>query len=129
MRSNQKLSIMFWLFRQKIDKSNRAPIYIRLTIDGMEKDMSSGRKVEPKHWDEKTKRDRGDSQEARENNKKIDEIRRNLELHFDILRSQYEVVTPTMLKNSFLGKPGGYSKSGHLFFLQSGHILRSKVAT
>jgi hypothetical protein len=42
---------MFWLFRQKIDKSNRAPIYIRLTIDGMEKDMSSGRKVEPKHWD------------------------------------------------------------------------------
>jgi hypothetical protein len=23
---------------------------------------------------------------------------------------------------------GGYSKSGHLFFLQSGHILRSKVA-
>lgn len=100
---------MFWLFRQKIDKSNRAPIYIRLTIDGMEKDMSSGRKVEPKHWDEKTKRDRGDTQEARENNKKIDEIRRNLELHFDVLRSQYEVVTPTMLKNSFLGKPAEWS--------------------
>ena len=48
MKSNQKLSILFWLFKAKTLKDGRAPIYARITIDGAEEEISLGRKSLPK---------------------------------------------------------------------------------
>jgi hypothetical protein len=40
MKSNQKLSILFWLFKAKATKDGKAPIYVRVTIDGLEDEIS-----------------------------------------------------------------------------------------
>ena len=51
MKSNQKLSLMFWLFKAKATKKDgKAPLYVRITIDGLDDELSLSRKVLPEHW-------------------------------------------------------------------------------
>ncbi|WP_229206178.1 Arm DNA-binding domain-containing protein [Dyadobacter fermentans] len=56
MKSNQKLSILFWLFKAKAIKDGKAPIYIRITIDGLDDEISLGKKVHPHDWCNQTKK-------------------------------------------------------------------------
>ena len=45
--SNQKLSILFWLFKAKASKDGKAPIYARITLDGVNEEISLGLKFCP----------------------------------------------------------------------------------
>ena len=45
MNVKQKLSILFFLKRKKITKDGKVPIYIRITIDGLEDELSLGCKT------------------------------------------------------------------------------------
>ncbi len=36
MKSNQKLSVMSWLKKSKATKDGKAPVYSRITIDGLD---------------------------------------------------------------------------------------------
>lgn len=108
MKSNQKLSILFWLFKAKATKDGRAPLYARVTIDGDFREISLNRKVLPKCWDTNLKRVTEASAESRTTNLTIAEAEVVLEKHFIVLQSQYEVITAQMLKNVYLGLPVGY---------------------
>ncbi|WP_374759746.1 Arm DNA-binding domain-containing protein [Dyadobacter chenwenxiniae] len=63
--SNQKLSILFWLFKAKATKDGKAPIYVRITIEGLEDEISLGKKVHPNHWCSKTKKVTSPGMEAK----------------------------------------------------------------
>lgn len=112
MKSNQKLSIMFWLFKAKATKDGRAPLYARVTIGGDFKEISLNRKVLPKHWDTNLKRVTEASSESRTTNLSIAEAEVVLEKHFIVLQSQYEKITAQMLKNAYLGLPIMYDGGG-----------------
>ncbi len=111
MKSNQKLAIMFWLKNSKATKDGMAPLYARITISGKYEDISLSRKVNPKFWDSKLKRDTEPSAAAKATNQKIAVVESELENHFILLRSQHEDVTPSMLKNSYLGLPVKFNGS------------------
>ncbi|SDE88756.1 Site-specific recombinase XerD [Mucilaginibacter pineti] len=113
MKSNQKLAIMFWLKKSKTTKDGMAPIYVRMTIDGNEEVISLSKKAHPKFWDTKLKRVTEATAEARAINSKIGSMESDLERHFIVLQSQYEDVTPLMLKNAFLGLPIKFDGSNH----------------
>lgn len=63
MHVKQKFSILFYLTRHKINKAGQIPVYVRITIDGLQDEMSVGLKVLDSHWnnDSKTVKS-GDSQ-------------------------------------------------------------------
>jgi len=107
MKSNQKLFLMFWLFKAKATKKDggKAPLYVRVTIDGKDEEISLGRKVHPDYWDTDRKNVTENSLEAKQTNKKILEVTVDLERHFTVLQSQFANVTPLMLKNVFKGLP------------------------
>lgn len=111
MKSNQKLSLLFWLFRAKATKDGRAPLYCKITIDGKDKDVSTGRKVHPNFWDVDNKRDIEPGPEAKKTNLKIDQLKVDLERHFTVLQSQHENVLPIMLKNAYNGKPAHFGEN------------------
>ncbi len=113
MKSNQKLAIMFWLKKSKATKDGMAPIYARITIDGKEETFSLSKKAHPKFWDTKLKRVTEPTNEVRSINSKIGKVENDLVRHFIVLQSQYEEVTPLMLKNVFLGLPVKSSGSDH----------------
>lgn len=104
MKSNQKLFLMCWLFKAKTTKKDgKAPLYLRITIDGKDEELSLGRKVHPDHWDTEQKKATENNQEAKQTNKKILEASMDLERHFNVLQSQFENITPLMLKNVYKG--------------------------
>lgn len=104
MKSNQKLLLMFWLFKAKATKKDdKAPLYVRITIDGKDEEMSLGSKVDPHYWNTELKKVTGSSPESKLTNKKIREVSVDLERHFTLLQSQYEKITPLMLKNDYKG--------------------------
>jgi hypothetical protein len=105
MKSNQKLSILFWLFKAKATKDGKAPIYVRITIDGLDDEISLGKKVHPDDWCNQTKKVTAPGMEAKLINIAIDQARTSLTSQFMVLQSQLECITPTMLKNVFKGKP------------------------
>ena len=40
MKFKQNLSLLLWLYRGKASKDGKAPIYLRITIDGLDTDIS-----------------------------------------------------------------------------------------
>ncbi len=45
MKSNQKLTVLFWHRKSKADANGLAPIICRISIDGSEAEFSIGKKV------------------------------------------------------------------------------------
>lgn len=109
MKSNQKLTVLFWHRKSKADASGMAPIICRISIDGAEAEFSIGRKVRAKQWDTEAKKAKGGA-EARSINKRIIQISSDLERHFTILQMEHSHITPIMLRNVFNGLPASHRK-------------------
>jgi site-specific recombinase XerD len=107
--NNQKVRLLFWLKKAKKTNDGKAPLYLRITIDGEVEPMSLGIKIKPEYWDAEIKRDTEPCITAKENNLQISKVESDLNTHLSILRSQHEVITPLMLKNAFLGLPLTYN--------------------
>lgn len=104
MKSRQHLSILFYLNRKKATRKG-IPIYIRLTIDGEESELSLGKKVRTGYeWDNEKKRVTGDGDDAIEINTAIADARKEINSHFTVLCAAYDNVTPEMLKASYKPK-------------------------
>jgi site-specific recombinase XerD len=106
MKSNQKLSLMFWLFKAKATKKDgKAPLYVRITIDGLDDELSLSCKVLPEHWNSQFKRVSKSEPDSKKINSAIDQARVDLERLFVVLQHEYEDITPLMLKRFYKGLP------------------------
>ncbi|WP_342086443.1 site-specific integrase [Dyadobacter sp. OTU695] len=111
MKFKQNLSLLFWLYRGKASKDGKAPIYVRITIDGTDTDISLGKKIHPDFWNSDAKLVTATTSEAKMINLKIVQAQAEIEKHFLVLQSQFNHVTPVMLKNAYLGLPLTHSKA------------------
>ncbi len=105
MKFKQNLSLLLWLYRGKASKDEKAPIYLRITVDGLDTHISLGQKVHPDFWDGKAKQVRSTGLEAKMINQKILQAQTDLQRHFMRLQAQFEWFTHAMLKNVYSGMP------------------------
>jgi hypothetical protein len=54
MKVNQELSTLFWLWKAKQSSDGNVPIYVRITVNGLREQFSSGRKIKAEYWNEET---------------------------------------------------------------------------
>lgn len=102
MESNYR--VLFYLKRPKGWDKGPIPIYMRITVDGVEKEISAGRSCEPARWCSKSNRETGTRESARLLNAYLDELEKKLEeAHVQLIKERKEV-TAISLKNKFLGK-------------------------
>ncbi|SDF63732.1 Site-specific recombinase XerD [Dyadobacter soli] len=111
MKSNQKLFVLFWLKKSKITTDGTAPVYVRITIDGLSDEISTGLKAPVEHWDIKTKTVLYSAPKAKIINQKIHQVEFDLDRHFLLLQTQHQIVTPQMLKIAFTGKSPSSKKA------------------
>jgi site-specific recombinase XerD len=105
MKNNQHLTLLFWHRKSKADAKGYAPVICRITIEGEEpEELSIGRKVHLNDWDVENKRAKGGS-EGRKTNLKMNEVEVDLTRGFTSLQSQYDTITPLMVKNFYQGVP------------------------
>ncbi|QNK64101.1 site-specific integrase [Pedobacter sp. PAMC26386] len=109
MKSNQTLTILFWHRKSKKDANGLAPIICRISIDGMDEELSTGRKAHVDNWDNKTKRVIT-GQHAKMTNSLINRMQVDLERYFTVLQSNFDAVTPLKLKNIYRNLPHDHKK-------------------
>jgi len=103
----QKLSVLVLPKWQKTDLDGKAPVYLRITIDGLRDEISIGCKVCQKHWNEEFKRVESGSPGWQGINKKINNAVTDIERHFNLMAAKYGLVTPVMVKESYLSPVSG----------------------
>ena len=114
MKNYQKLTLLFWHRKSKADAKGYAPVICRISIEGEEsEELSIDRKARIADWDIENKKAKGGI-EAKKTNLKIAEVTVDLERHFARMQSEYERITPLMLKNVYQGKPGDSAQTDHL---------------
>jgi hypothetical protein len=101
MNVKQNLSILFYLKRQKIDKDGKIPVYIRITIDGLNVVTSLGFKVLSENWDVETKTVKSADNRHKILNKKIGQVKADVERHFDLMQARHELATPKLVVASY----------------------------
>ncbi|GGK46256.1 MULTISPECIES: Arm DNA-binding domain-containing protein [Flavobacteriaceae] len=73
-----RFSILFYPRGNDINKNGRAPVYLRITIDGKRSELSIKRKVLLEKWNTKAGKMRGTTSNVRELNRYIDGIRNRI---------------------------------------------------
>ncbi len=66
---NKTFNLLFFIKKSKIKANGTAPIYLRITIDGIPKDIASKRYIEPSKWDNKLQKVTGVSDEVKSLNR------------------------------------------------------------
>ncbi len=97
-------STLFYPKRNDVDKRGKAPLYLRITVNGERCELSIKRKVNLSKWDSSKELLKGKTAEIRELNVHMSNIRTKLFRLYDRLQEENRDVTATLLKEAFLGK-------------------------
>jgi hypothetical protein len=98
MQVNEKMSILFWTKKQRIDDNNRAPVYARVTIAGKRTEISTGKKADLVKWNASAGMQKGSDEETLALNKSLVRIRAELQRHYDRLEALGETVDADKLR-------------------------------
>lgn len=98
----QNLSILFYHKKKKARKADgKAPIYVRVTIDGLDDEISTGIYVHPDHWENDTKTISSGDSVFKKLNKELQQMETDLERHFDLVQAKHEVATPQLVFQAY----------------------------
>lgn len=97
-------SLLFYLKKPKSYVNGPKPIYLRITVDGIPKEVSSGKECEPSRWNSKANRAKGTNEESKFLNSYLDTVEHKLaDIHLQLTKDATEI-TSELLKLKFLGK-------------------------
>jgi len=104
MKINRELSLLVMLEKSKTTSDNKAPVVIRLTVEGKRAEIFLGQKVDVNNWNQQTGCVKGTSQEARIINNAIDTAKVTLRNHYNTLKLTNDFVSSAMVKEAYKGK-------------------------
>jgi len=97
-------SLLFYLKKSKNYVTGAKPIYMRITINGSAKEVSTGRACEPSKWNSNANRAKGNKEEVKTLNSFLDTLEHKIaESHLQLLKLGEEI-TAEKLKLKYLGK-------------------------
>lgn len=96
-------SILYFIKRNKLLKSGEAPVYMRITVNGSSSEVALKRSIEPKLWDTKRNKVKGNSETAKELNEYLTSVRGQIYTYQKEYQENGVNPTSKMLVNSFAG--------------------------
>ena len=99
-----KIRMLFWLYKSKVNSKGFAPILLRITVDGLKTEISTGLSAKPKDWNNKRNTVKGKSAEATEINKALDIIRAKALKTYNELIQMEMPVTAEIIKLKMKGQ-------------------------
>lgn len=97
-------SLLFYLKKPKGYLVGPKPIYMRITVSGVPKEISTNRECDPSRWNSKANRASGTKEEVKTLNLYLDALQHKLmNIHLELLKTGVEI-TAEILKQKFLGK-------------------------
>jgi site-specific recombinase XerD len=104
MVTKHTFNILFWADKRKLKTpETAAPIYARITINGNRTEIFTQKTVPANLWNADKGQVKGTSENARNTNKRIERIKSQLISIYDELMQKRVLVTPNLIKNTYLG--------------------------
>lgn len=97
-------SVLFYLKKPKGWTKGPAPIYMRITVNGDGKEVSTGRQCEPERWCSSAHREKGTKESTKLLNSYLDEWEKKVEECHTIMTKERKKITAITLKLKFTGK-------------------------
>ncbi|GAA4770418.1 MULTISPECIES: site-specific integrase [Flavobacterium] len=100
---NKTFNLLFFIKKNKIKADGTAPIYLRITIDGVPKEISAKRNIQLDRWDNKLQKVIGSSTEVKTLNAYLKTLEQQVyEAHHQVLKDK-EQATSSILKAKLQG--------------------------
>ena len=97
-------SLLFYLKKPKNYVSGPKPIYMRITVDGVPKEVSTGRECDPAKWISKANRAKGTKEDVKTLNAYLDTLEHKVaDIHLQMTKSG-EDISAESIKLKYLGK-------------------------
>ncbi len=113
MQVHQQLSILFYRKRKKANMQGYIPIYCRVTISGAGKEeFSTSYRVLDSEWDDENKLVLPSNPQHKTYNKKISQMKTDLERHFDLVIAKNGYALPSEVIASYKTPVFGIQKQG-----------------
>jgi len=103
MRTQNTFSTLFWLQSSRAI-NDEALLYARITVNRRRVNISLKRKVPLSRWDNKKKKVRGNSNEARQINNYLSQVQTQLFQSFQDLKFKGDLITAELIKAQYLGE-------------------------
>lgn len=101
-------SILFFIQKNKATSDGKAPIYLRITVNGKRSQISIKRKIEVSKWSSEAGRVSGTTVKMKELNHYMDNIKHKIYKIYERLEEQDKLITALIIKNIYLGKDQEY---------------------
>lgn len=95
-------TILFFIKRSKLLRNNEAPIYLRITVNGIREEISIRRSIKPEDWNESKGVAEESAEFSNEINQYLNQIRHEIYQHHLDLKDRKKTVSASALKNAFL---------------------------
>ncbi|MFO8234724.1 MAG: site-specific integrase [Bacteroidales bacterium] len=102
MKTQNTFGIIFYLRKYK-EKDGKAPLYVRITVDGRRTDIALKRKIDLKNWNDAKGKAKGTSEDIRTLNTFLERIRGRLTECYHELQLEKAFITAEAIKNKYLG--------------------------
>ncbi len=103
MKVAHNMAILLWLRSSKNASNENSAIMVRVTINGYRTEWSLGKQVNPDHWITGAGLLKTSAKESKTVNPYLNQVRGDIQFHYNILVSKFENVTPEMVRDAFLG--------------------------
>ena len=103
MKTVHTFSILFWIRRKKI-QDGKAPVYARVTIDGVRSEISIKRSISLCNWNPKKGMAKGNKEESKMLNDYIELVRNQIYDCYQQLQQQKKSITADAIKRKYLGQ-------------------------
>ena len=100
---NKTFNLLFFVKKSKIKANGTAPIYLRITIDGIPKEISSKRNVLPAKWDNKLQKVIGNTEEVKAINAYLKTLEQEVYEAHHMMMKDKKIATSTALKSKLFG--------------------------
>lgn len=94
--------ILFYIRKNYLNRDKKAPLMIRVTINGKMVQFNSKLDIEPQYWNPKKQRAEGSGKQIKMFNTLLENIKYSLQNHFHEIVCE-EIPTPEKVRDSFLG--------------------------
>lgn len=102
MNTKHTFSILIWQVKYRL-KNGKAPLSIRVSVNGERAEIRTNREIPPAFWDAKAQRVKGNSEQAKSINAPLETIKGSLRMQESRLIALGKTLSADMLKNEYLG--------------------------
>ena len=122
----KNFSLLFYLKKSKTYRKGPMPIYMRITVDGIRKEISTSRQCDPDRWNANAGRVTGTKEDVKLLNAYLDTIQTKVYEVRRQLLDKNEIITADGLKNMLKGN-GDKSKMIMTIFQEHNDQMKSLV--